>query len=229
MHFEKERIFHVYNQGNNRNKIFFKKRNYIFFLGKMREHVLPYADFLAWCLMPNHFHWMIYVKETELEVPERLLVNKQAKFGISNQGIQTIPNNQRVSKSISLNHSIGTLLASYTRAINIQEDFTGSLFRKKTNANCVNDNSQTLHAWVESLGITTIIRDIPEIQYPRICFDYIHQNPVKAGFVKKPEEWEFSSYSDIFASRKGTLVNRERIIELGLMEGPGWEDSGSNS
>jgi putative transposase len=25
-------------------------------------------------------------------------------------------------------------------------------------------------------------------------FNYIHNNPVKHGYVKRPEEWEFSSY-----------------------------------
>lgn len=221
MNFEKDRIFHVYNQGNNRNKIFFEKRNYLFFLDKMRIHVLPYADFLAWCLMPNHFHWMIYIKKTELPVMSGQEKLKNKKFIIKNEGIQQVEKKARITNLTTLNQSIGTLLASYTRAINNQEGFTGSLFRKNTKGICLNDNSQTLKGWVESMGITILNRDIPENQYTKLCFDYIHLNPVKAGLVKKPEEWEYSSFSDVIGIRNGKLINGNLIRELGLMEGIG--------
>ena len=62
---ETNHIYHIYNQGNNKQKIFFREDNYLFFLQKMKTHLLPYADIMAWCLMPNHFHWMIYVREVE--------------------------------------------------------------------------------------------------------------------------------------------------------------------
>jgi len=58
---EPNNLYHIYNQGNNRQQIFFEKENYYFFLRKMSTHLLPYADIIAWCLMPNHFHWMLWV------------------------------------------------------------------------------------------------------------------------------------------------------------------------
>ncbi|MDD3490054.1 MAG: hypothetical protein PHR62_09250 [Paludibacter sp.] len=67
----KDNIYHIYNQGNNRQKIFYNRDNYLYFLQKMNDYLLPYCDVLAWCLMPNHFHWMVYVRETELEIPTR--------------------------------------------------------------------------------------------------------------------------------------------------------------
>ncbi|MBW7883614.1 MAG: transposase [Caldilineaceae bacterium] len=36
-----------------------------------------------------------------------------------------------------------------------------------------------------------IIRDAEDLQYH---FDYIHWNPVKHGYTKKPEAWPYSSY-----------------------------------
>lgn len=62
MIFKEGHLYHIYNQGNNRGKIFFIRGNYQFFLRKINQFILPYADVLAWCLMPNHFHLMIYVK-----------------------------------------------------------------------------------------------------------------------------------------------------------------------
>ena len=61
MKFYQGNIYHVYNRGNNSQKIFFEEENYIYFLKKMRRFLLPHCDILAWCLMPNHFHWMINV------------------------------------------------------------------------------------------------------------------------------------------------------------------------
>ena len=68
MNFETGNLYHIYNQGNNRQKIFFSRENYLFFLNKIKNHILPHADIVAWCLMPNHFHLMVYVHDLEIEV-----------------------------------------------------------------------------------------------------------------------------------------------------------------
>ena len=66
MNFAEGNIYHVYNRGNNSKTVFFDHENYMFFLEKIRTHILPHADILAWCLMPNHFHLMISVKQVEI-------------------------------------------------------------------------------------------------------------------------------------------------------------------
>jgi len=67
MDFIENNIYHVYNQGNNQQRIFFNYENQKLFLDKIRKHILPYADVLAWCLMSNHFHIMIYVNRIKTE------------------------------------------------------------------------------------------------------------------------------------------------------------------
>jgi len=67
MNFYPNTLFHIYNQGNNRQQVFFTDENYYFFLWKMRAYLLPFGDMVAYCLMPNHFHWLFYVKETEVD------------------------------------------------------------------------------------------------------------------------------------------------------------------
>ncbi len=67
MTYELNTIYHCFNQGNNRQEIFFKRENYLFFLEKMRTHLHPVADVLSYCLMPNHFHWLIMLKEKGIE------------------------------------------------------------------------------------------------------------------------------------------------------------------
>lgn len=71
-------------------------------------------------------------------------------------------------------------------------DFTGSLFQQKTKAICVMNNQLCF-------GDTT--------------FHYIHQNPYKAGLVKRMEEWEFSSFKDYIGLRDEQLCNRQMAFE----------------
>ncbi len=193
MIFDNEHIYHVFNQGNKRGKVFFSRENYFFFLRKIKIHVSPFADILAWCLMPSHFHLMIYVKAAEISHPS-----------VS-------------AKNITLNNSIGNMLSSYTRAVNNEKNLSGSLFRQKTKAFCLNRIDEVTKAWYTSQGGTAINIQVPEKQYPNVCYNYILSNPVKSGLVKNRVEWEFSSYLDIEGLRKGKLLAYERIKSLGLV------------
>ena len=224
MYFEAGGIYHIYNQGNNRQRIYYSRENYLFFIRKLRTHILPFADILAWCLMPNHFHLMVEVRVAEMENPFARREGFTWSETLSNPTLSNPTLVKLEGESIrtpttmvTLNHSIGILLRSYTRAINIQEKRTGSLFRKKTKAICVNEINGITSDWHSSFGVTFMKVYIPEYQYPQVCFNYIHSNPVKAGLVAKAEDWEFSSCIDLVGMRDGTLVNRERVEKLGLI------------
>jgi len=60
MHFEEGNLYHIYNQGNNKIEVFHEQEEYIFFLQLIRKNLISYTELLAYCLMPNHFHLMIY-------------------------------------------------------------------------------------------------------------------------------------------------------------------------
>lgn len=57
--------YHIYNRGVNQSDIFFDKRNYYFFQQKVKQYLLPFSDVVAYCLMPNHFHLLICIKEAD--------------------------------------------------------------------------------------------------------------------------------------------------------------------
>lgn len=102
MYFEQDHLYHIYNRGNNSQSIFFNRENYLFFLEKIKRHILPHADILAWCLMPNHFHLMVYVNHVEVDTHGVTLSHPVSKR--------------------TLNQSIAIILRSYTRAIQKQEN-----------------------------------------------------------------------------------------------------------
>jgi putative transposase len=211
MHFESGGIYHIYNQGNNRQKIFFSRKNYMYFVQKIEYYVKPYGNILAWCLMPNHFHLMMEVESVAIRVTS----------GVNSEGVTSSHPFTKIHpatmKLRTLNDSIGIMLRSYTRAVNIQENRTGNLFREETKAISLNELKGVSSNWYTSFGIAFMNVQIPELQYPQSCFNYIHANPVKAGLVKKPEDWEFSSYADLKSLRDGNLVSRKRVIELALI------------
>jgi len=203
MNFKAGDLYHIYNQGNNRIPVFFTRANYLLFLKKIKLHILPYADILAWCLMPNHFHLMVSVKEVTIS------------DSISGSATQSLTPGS--VENILLNKSIGILLSSYARAINEQEHRTGSLFRIHTHAECLTTPDLHTPSFFNTSGGTLINRHFPEEEYPQVCFNYIHQNPVKAGLVKLPEDWEFSSCRDYYSNRNGKLINKKRAEEFGLI------------
>jgi len=194
MQFESGQLFHIYNRGNNRQKIFLARENYILFLQKVRVHVLPHADILAWCLMPNHFHLMVYVNQVEVALTP-VATQSRAR-----------------SETISFNKSIGIMLATYSRAINKQQNWTGSLFRSQTKAICLSESPATK----TDTRISRYFIDNQNSAYPNVCFNYILKNPDKGGLVNRAIDWEFSSFSDFIGTRDGILINRSRIEQFGL-------------
>jgi len=200
MNFENGHLYHLYNQGNNRQRIFFSRENYLFFLTKIRDYILPHADVLAWCLMPNHFHMMIYVHNVEV------IVSDGAQYNGATERVTLSHPLSKNAKMRNLNDSIAILLRSYTRAINKQENRSGALFREGTKAECLTKFQGTTPAYFNTAFGALINVRIPEQEYPQVCFNYIHQNPLKAKLAKKPEDWEFSSYPDYFGGRKGKLI-----------------------
>jgi putative transposase len=58
--FSPSNFYHVYNRGNNREKIFLEGENYRFFLQKLHTYFeLQGICLIAYCLMPNHYHLIV--------------------------------------------------------------------------------------------------------------------------------------------------------------------------
>ena len=176
MEFQLNETYHIYNRGNNRQRIFFNHENYLYFLGKMKRQIMPVCDILCWCLMPNHFHIVVYA-------------NRESCLTRSAFGGKTIQ---------QLSFSIGKLLSSYSQAINNQNKTTGSLFQQKT----------------KSKELTTVNSQNRQGSYLINSMHYCHQNPWKAGLVKKMEDWPYSSFLDYSGLRNGKLCNKELLMEL---------------
>jgi putative transposase len=155
MHFSGNEFYHIYNRGNNKQTIFFNQANYLFFLRKVRLQLLPVAKIVSYCLMPNHFHFMIMATSNS--------VSERKSFG--GKGMQ------------ELSYRIGILLSSYSQAINKQNATTGSLFQQKTKCKIlreeINGEQESyletcffyIHQNPVKAGIVTELKDWPYSSY----------------------------------------------------------------
>jgi putative transposase len=123
MRFYPDNFYHIYNRGINQQQIFFQQRNYEFFVSKIVSEIKPTCEIIAYCLMPNHFHLLIYVNAKSI-------------------GLNEIQNQQVLTRKL------GTLQSSYTQAINKQENRTGSLFQQKCKAKIIENSINTCFHYI---------------------------------------------------------------------------------
>ncbi len=55
--------FHIYNRGNNKERLFLNNYDYSFFLKKYWKYLSDSIDTFAFCLLSNHFHFLVRVRE----------------------------------------------------------------------------------------------------------------------------------------------------------------------
>ena len=66
---EPDFFYHVYNRGINRQPIFTNEEHYYKFLDLTRKYLPKIADIYAYCLLPNHFHFLFYIRVHPDRVP----------------------------------------------------------------------------------------------------------------------------------------------------------------
>lgn len=114
--------YHIYNRGNNGIDIFLETENYNHFLRLYAKYIEPIAETYAWCLLKNHFHILVRIKE-KTEINENELSY----------------NTTQKPKVIEPYRQFSHLFNAYTQAINKRYKRTGSLFEKNYERKLVTD------------------------------------------------------------------------------------------
>jgi REP element-mobilizing transposase RayT len=162
MNFIEGNFYHIYNRGNNKQLIFFQERNYEYFIGKMKKNILTHSDLIAWCLMPNHFHFLIQANSDTVSIVKEQPVKINA-----------------------LTEGIRILLSSYSRGIQKQEGVTGNLFQQKTRDKEVGNYLPTVFHYIHQnplrAGLVTRLEDYKWSSFSEYC------NPAQAPKLCKKE------------------------------------------
>lgn len=196
-------FFHIYNRGINGCKVFENDDNRFFFLKKAKQYLLPVAEVYAYCLMPNHFHFLLYIKDDldgfakeQVQIQDSFakVLNfgkapncEAPKFRKTSTKIKQAEHGLHSEKSIA-SKQIGKLISSYTQAYNKYHNRHGALFERPFKR-----------------------KRIQTEEYLRQSIVYIHKNVLELGI--NMDSYDFSSYKSLVSDMK-TAVSKDKVIEL---------------
>ena len=181
--------YHIYNRGNNSDNIFVEEKDYLHFLAIYDIYISSVAETYAWCLMKNHFHLLLRIKNedeigflnSEYANSENSDLKWKAFFPKKTDKIffkKPVP-------VLQLKH----LFNAYSRWFNMRHHRTGSLFEKNFERKQVESPNH----------FTNLIA-------------YIHNNPVKHCFVEDTIDYPWTSYLTIKSTKPTTLISRNKVI-----------------
>ncbi len=137
---ENGKYYHIYNRGINSTTLFKENKNYQHFLNLYDIHIEPIAETYAWCLMKNHFHLLVRIKDSrEIESEKKILPSQ----------------------------SFSNLFNAYTKAFNKNYTRHGALFERPFKRKLIDNESyfQNLIAYIHNNPVHHKICDHP-IEYP---------------------------------------------------------------
>lgn len=169
---EANTFYHIYNRANGSENMFRCDENYRYFLQQWAKYIDPIAETYAYCLMPNHFHFLIKIKSArELQ-------------GFKNLGGLVV---KKEEKTISQQFS--NMFNSYTKAFNKMHDRKGSLFSPNFKSKEISsDNYFTnvifyIHHNPVHHGFTKQVENWPHSSYAAILSN--KQTQLQRGYVQK--------------------------------------------
>jgi len=186
-------IYHIYNHANGEDLLFRENENYDYFLKRLKHYLHPVIKVHAYCLLPNHFHLLIRVRnESEL-----------VKFHRMKYPDPKDPSG--LVKQESLNHEIfnkivvkqfGSLFNAYAKSFNKKYDRRGRLFERSFKRKCIDEDNY----------FTNMIR-------------YIHFNPVLHRFVSSPLQWKYNSMHAYLVNKESSICRSEVFEWMGGRKG----------
>jgi putative transposase len=99
-----DEIYHVYNRAVGSEQLFKNGENYRYFLKKFIEYTDPVCDIFCYCLLPNHFHFLLRIKNAEM--------------------------NPGLTEKLKRSQPFSNFFNAYTKAFNVFYDRKGTLFMR---------------------------------------------------------------------------------------------------
>ncbi|MFY7840099.1 MAG: transposase [Lacibacter sp.] len=125
MAFQNNNLYHLFNRSINRGILFNDEADYRRFLEIVRRSLLGNCNVLGWCLMPNHFHFLIHTNENSIQ---------QKKIG----GLELQ----------LLQNGIRNLLSSYSKYYNYRYNRKGNLFQQKTKSKLIDSDGYRVLCYI---------------------------------------------------------------------------------
>ncbi|MBL7836105.1 MAG: transposase [Bacteroidetes bacterium] len=185
------KIYHVYNRSNGKEILFKNDSDYNFFLINIKKYLSPFVNLYAYCLMNNHFHLLLEIKDLQ-SIKDYMLYYYSKKFHLNEiseiRVLERTYNFPEIRSFISKQFS--NMFDSYTKVFNLKYERHGNLFERPFHRKLVQSND-----------------------YLKYLFFYIHVNPIRDSKTMKYEDSEWNSYKD-YLNGNLELVDFERVLNL---------------
>lgn len=182
---EAGKFYHICNMTNNRELLFRNEANKLFFLERFDYFMDYLLDVYTWCLIPNHFHFLVKMKSEE-DATKGLVKLRDEKMTKTEEGFLE----GEVSFPDLALQAFTRFFQSYSTSYNRAHQRKGNLFYS---------SFSRVH-----------VKDDPQFQRTTV---YIHTNPVKHGIIDDFRDYEWSSWKD-FVSEGRVKIKRRETYEI---------------
>jgi len=189
--------YHIYNRGNNGENLFREARNYPYFLNLYAKHIELVAETFAYCLLRNHFHFLVRIRD------EKTCQVFRNPTGLDEKSVRSLSPSQQFSN----------LFNAYTKSINLAYGRTGNLFQRPFGRIQVTTDEyfaqlvHYIHFNPQKHGFVNDFREYPYSSYDALC-------------STKPTRLKRDEVLDRFNGRRGfdmlhqSAVNEKQIAGL---------------
>jgi len=183
-------FYHIFNRGNNHENVFIQERNYTYFMELWWKHTFQIAETYAFCLLRNHFHAVVYIKNEEDLTGFRESIPHSRRTPRERHNGNTTGKNLSGLKLKEPSQYFSNFFNAYTRGVNNATGRSGALFERPFERMPVTDERYLMRLVV-----------------------YVHQNPQKHKFVEDFRDWDYSSYLELIGNVP-TRLQRDKMMEL---------------
>lgn len=185
---EPGKFYHIFNHAVGNEKFFRNDDNYSYFLKKYKEYISPIARTYSYVLIPNHFHFLVEIKDKEELYEGYLILELKKEF-------PKVKLEKELDYEKFVMQQFSNFFNSYTKSFNKKFNRRGALF-------------------IDYLRRTLISDE----EYLRNMILYIHQNPIHHKMCNRLEDWKFSSYNSIVSKKLTALEREVVINWFGDLE-----------
>ena len=187
---ENGRYYHIYNRGNNKDVMFQTSSDYLYFMTLYKIFISGIADTLSWCLMKNHFHFLVRIKDENeigyLNPAHSNSRNLAEKWKVYSNQLSGVTKVLKPKPGMQFRH----LFSTYTIYCNGLYNRTGSVIEKKYERSLVVDE-----------------------EYLTTLFLYINSNPVKHSVSSHAEKYRWSSCKALVNGVSDDIVDHSFMIQ----------------
>jgi REP element-mobilizing transposase RayT len=184
---EPSNYYHVYNRTNNKELLFRCEENKRYFLQQAEHFLSRILDIYGWCLLSNHFHFAIKMKQYE-EILSNIKSILPKERSLTE--IKFLKGN--IPVDILAEKTFSRFFQSYSNSFNNLYRRQGNLFYKSFRRILLEDNEQLKRNLV-----------------------YIHTNPVKHGICYDFEDYKWSSWNEYINGNPEMGIKKEVLQKFG--------------